>query len=293
MQPRLFYLHALSPLHCGTGQSGGAVDLPIARARASQLPIVPSSSLRGVLRQRITDTDAEAARALFGPRSIMSDRDAFAGALTIGDAHLLLLPVRCLAGVVSYVTAPFVLKMYARDLALAGEPGGEFLNELAAGTAGVVGDSVNLVDGMLVLEDLDLPATSDRALGTLAKRVAVAVHPEDPGSQGDLARRVALVPDEIMSFLAETATEVRARIAVDPETGTVREGALWYEENLPAESVLWGVSALSASRNRGDAPLSEELDRAIPRAGALLQVGGSAGVGRGLVRLLLSSGATR
>ena len=291
MQPRLYYLHALSPLHCGTGQAGGVVDLPIARARASQLPIVPSSSLRGVLRQRVTDTDAEAAKTLFGPRSIRNDQDAFAGALTIGDAHLLLLPVRCLAGVVSYVTSPFILKMYARDLALAGESGIEFSEELAPGTAEVVDDSASLVDQTLVLEDLDLKASKNPALSALAKRVARAVHPTDPAAQGDLARRVALVPDEIMSFLAETATEIRARIAVDAETGTVRQGALWYEENLPAESVLWGISALSDSRGRGNASLSAKLDRAV--SGALLQVGGSAGVGRGLVRLRLSPGVTR
>lgn len=291
MQPRLFYLHALSPLHCGTGQPGGVVDLPIARARASQLPIVPSSSLRGVLRQRVTDTDAEAAKTLFGPRSIGNDQDAFAGALTIGDAHLLLLPVRCLAGVVSYVTSPFILKTYARDLALAGESGIEFSEELAPGTAEVVDDSASLVDQTLVLEDLDLKASKNPALSALAKRVARAVHPTDPAAQGDLARRVALVPDEIMSFLAETATEIRARIAVDAETGTVRQGALWYEENLPAESVLWGISALSDPRGRGNASLSAKLDRAV--GGALLQVGGSAGVGRGLVRLRLSLGATR
>lgn len=291
MQPRLFYLHALSPLHCGTGQPGGVVDLPIARARASQLPIVPSSSLRGVLRQRVTDTDAEAAKTLFGPRSIGNDQDAFAGALTIGDAHLLLLPVRCLAGVVSYVTSPFILKTYARDLALAGESGIEFSEELAPGTAEVVDDTASLVDQTLVLEDLDLKASKNPALSALAKRVARAVHPTDPAAQGDLARRVALVPDEIMSFLAETATEIRARIAVDAETGTVRQGALWYEENLPAESVLWGISALSDPRGRGNASLSEKLDRAV--SGALLQVGGSAGVGRGLIRLRLSPGATR
>lgn len=291
MQPRLFYLHALSPLHCGTGQSGGVVDLPIARARASQLPIVPSSSLRGVLRQRVTDTDAEAAMTLFGPRSIRNDQDAFAGALTIGDAHLLLLPVRCLAGVVSYVTSPFILKMYARDLALAGESGIEFSEELAPGTAEVVDDTASLVDQTLVLEDLDLKASKNTALSALAKRVASAVHPTDSTGQRDLARRVALVPDEIMSFLAETATEIRARIAVDAETGTVRQGALWYEENLPAESVLWGISALSDSRGRGNASLSAMLDRAV--SGALLQVGGSAGVGRGLIRLRLSLGATR
>ena len=89
-----------------------------------------------------------------------------------------------------------------------------------------------------------------------------------------------------MSFLAETATEVRARIAVDADTGTVRTGALWHEENLPAETMLWGVFVLSASNNSNDPRSEKELGGAIPSTDTLLQLGGKASVGRGLVRFL-------
>ena len=47
---------------------------------------------------------------------------------------------------------------------------------------------------------------------------------------------------KLWGFLAETATEVRARIVLNQNTGTVRKGGLWNEENLPAEAVLWGIS---------------------------------------------------
>ena len=50
MNTRIFHLHALSALHVGTGQGIGAVDLPIARSRATNLPLVPGSALKGVLR---------------------------------------------------------------------------------------------------------------------------------------------------------------------------------------------------------------------------------------------------
>lgn len=286
MRPRLFHLHALSALHCGTGQSADVVDLPIARARATRLPIVPGSSLRGVLRQQVTDSDRDAARTLFGPESIRGDRDAFAGALAIDDAHLLVLPVRCLAGIVSYVTAPFILRRHARDLARAGIPAPELPGEPAAGEAAVTPESVNRVEDKLVLEDLDLAAREDASAREWAARIAQTVHPGDPGSQDDFIGRFALLPDRIMSFLAETATEVRARIAIDADTGTVRTGALWYEENLPAETVLWGIFALSASNNSHDPRSEAELAGAMPGADTLLQLGGKAGVGRGLVRFL-------
>ena len=304
MQARLFHLHALSALHCGTGQSVGVVDLLIARARATNLPIVPGSSLRGVLRQHVTDSNKAMARTLFGPETITGDQDAFAGALAVGDAHLLVLPVRCLAGIVSYVTSPFILRRYARDLARAGIPAPAALPPEPAGNEAVVApQSANLVDGKgrtapedhpgshrtLVLEDLDLTAREDASLEGWATHVAQAAHPGDAESRNDVIRRFALLPDAIMDFLAETATEVRARIAIDPKKGTVKEGALWYEENLPAEAVLWGLFALSASNNRDDPRSEEALAGAMP-ACELLQLGGKAGVGRGLVRFLTGHG---
>ncbi len=285
MKARLFHLHALSALHCGTGQSAGVVDLPIARARATQLPIVPGSSLRGVLRQHVTDHAGDDAATLFGPRTIRSDQESFAGALAIGDAHLLALPVRCLAGVVSFVTCPFILRRYARDMKRAGASPPELPPEPDKGAARVAPASVNLVEEKLVLEDLDLQAHTETALEAWAQHIARAVHPGDVDGQKDVAVRFSLVADDVMSFLAETATDVRARIRLDPETGTVDKGALWYEEHLPAETALWGVFALSRSNKEGDTRSADDLAQAVPGS-ALLQLGGNAGVGHGLVRFL-------
>ncbi len=50
MLTQIFHLHALTALHVGAGQALGVVDLPLARARATHLPLVPGSALKGVLR---------------------------------------------------------------------------------------------------------------------------------------------------------------------------------------------------------------------------------------------------
>ncbi|MCY4589134.1 MAG: type III-B CRISPR module RAMP protein Cmr4 [Alphaproteobacteria bacterium] len=285
MQPRLFHLHTLSALHCGTGQSAEVVDLPIARARATRLPIVPGSSLRGVLRQQVADSNREDEKTLFGPLSITRNEDSFAGALAIGDGHLLALPVRCLAGIVSYVTSPFILRRYARDLGRAGIDTPYLPSDPAEGEGKVTGDSVNRVNGKLVLEDLDLTAREDPSLLAWARLLAEAVY-DDTNSQIDFTHRLALLPDEIMDFLAETGTEVRGRIRIDERTGTVARGALWYEEYLPSETVLWGVYALSASNRQDDKRRADDLVGALPGTGTLLQLGGHAGAGHGLVRFI-------
>lgn len=286
MQPRLFHLHTLSALHCGTGQSAGVVDLPIARARATNLPLVPGSSVRGVCREEVTRTDPKAATTLFGPERIESDAQSFAGALAIGDAHLLALPVRALAGIVCFVTSPFILKRYARDRNSAGLVNPPLLPVPPADTAFVPARSVNRSGHILVLEDLDLAVKEDNSAESWAKEIAAAVHPNDDGTPADLVARFAILPDDILHFLSETATEVRARIAIDPKTGTVKRGALWYEENLPAETLLWGIYALSNSMNKDDQRAAKDLASCLPKSGTLLQLGGKAGIGRGLVRFL-------
>lgn len=284
MKTRLYHLHALSALHCGTGQSAGVVDLPIARERATKLPMVPGSSLRGVLRDNVNEQDAT---ALFGPLAADIDTATFAGACAVGDAALLTLPVRSLAGVVCYATSPFILKRYARDLRRAGlEPPAAPDREHAA----VAPDSVNTLEGKVVLEDLDLAARTEEDAREWAQVLGKAAHADDDAAQRDFTARFAILPDDVMDFLSETGTEVRARIAINPETGTVKDGALWYEENLPADSLLWGVFAIAASSQPEDPRGEDELAKAVPDA-ALLQLGGKAGVGRGLVCFRTSGAA--
>lgn len=290
MQPRLFHLHTLSALHCGTGQSVGVVDLPIARARATKLPIVPGSSLRGVLRQEISIRDPRLETLLFGPRTIKDNSSSFAGALSVGDAHLLILPVRALAGIVCYVTSPFILRRYARDLVAVGLQAPALPGPIRAQQAMIPHRSVNRVDKMLVLEDLDLVGQTDAAAEKWAETIAALLHPADATAQSDFIERFAILSDDILSHLSETATELRTRISIDQDTGTVKQGALWFEEHLPAEASLWGIYALSDSNEPGQrrvaTDLATALTQAFPLHSVLLQIGGQAGVGRGLVRLL-------
>lgn len=286
MEQKIFHLHALSALHVGTGQSVGVVDLPIARARATNLPLVPGSGLKGVLRETLSECETitrERHKTLFGPESNASE-DTHAGALAVGDAHLLLLPVRSFSGIVAFATCPFILDRYARDQGVSAERLA-LVDEAAALPEG----STLASGGKVLLEDLDLNALSNnRIANDWAKRIAAALYPDDSDWQDTFKKHFAILPDAVFSFLADTATEVRARIRIDPETRTVKEGALWYEENLPAESVLWGIIGISRSRNAKDGASAAELAACLPKQEMALQIGGKHTVGRGLCRLLIA-----
>jgi CRISPR-associated protein Cmr4 len=304
MRSCLYYLHCLTPLHAGTGQGSGVIDLPIARERATGLPVVWGSSLKGVLRYELDGgggvLDPKVHRALFGPETDAASDHA--GALAVGDARLLALPVRSLSGTFAWVTSPLVLRRYARDLAAhAGDPPLPIpvVPAVADGEA-VVTPSTALRataggEAKVILEDLDLtprPETADAWADLIGK----ALFPGDGPWRSLLTDRLCILSDSVFDFLAETATEVSARIKIDEKTGTVQRGALWYEEALPAETLLWGVVAADRSRwsdHKADAGgMLAAFTDAVGEE-RRLQVGGKATVGRGQVRLVLAaSGGT-
>ncbi len=93
-----------------------------------------------------------------------------------------------------------------------------------------------------------------------------------------------------MTFLSEHATDVVARIALEDDSKTVRQGGLWYEESLPTESVL--VSLVSAqSIGKQYLTPAAVMSHAATLMKESIQLGGKATVGRGRCRLELAGAA--
>jgi len=288
MLTRIFHLNALSALHVGVGQAVGVVDLPIARAKATNLPIVPGSAIKGVLRDEFASTENQ--KTLFGPESISGDEAAHASALAFGDAHLLLLPARSMAGVVAFVTCPFVLARYAADMQRAGAKNIPAVPESMQGAQTCSATAIKANNTTVILEDLDLEACG--GADDWASFIAKQLYPGEAADQnwGKLFKEhFAIISDDDFSFLADTATEIRARIKINDERGVVQRGALWYEENLPAESVLWGVLAAGAARDSSKLNPEQVMAAFEQTIGKekTIQIGGKATVGRGLVRFVL------
>ncbi|MEY2726809.1 MAG: hypothetical protein RLZZ458_2676, partial [Planctomycetota bacterium] len=54
---RLYWLHALTPLHVGAGKGNGYIDLPLIREKVTGYPFVPGSSTKGVFADDLRATD--------------------------------------------------------------------------------------------------------------------------------------------------------------------------------------------------------------------------------------------
>jgi CRISPR-associated protein Cmr4 len=248
--------------------------------KATGIPFVPGSSIKGVLRDA-RDTNGperDKVHAVFGPEQ--RDAAAHAGALVVGDARLLALPVRSFRGTFAWATSPLLLALAKRDLDGLGAnlPIPTISNRGAQVGAG----SCGVHQGRLYLEDLDLPATESAEATAWARMLAPLASPGDD----IFTKRFAVVDDETMAFLWETATQVDARVRLDETTRTVAPGALWLEESLPPETLLIGLLAADRSRKRGVTMTPDDvLGFALARE-EILQLGGKATTGRGRCRII-------
>lgn len=286
---RLTFLHALSPLHAGTGQGSGIIDLPIAREKATGLPYLPGSSLKGTLRGLC---DPRERRRIFGPETTeMQTDNHHASSIQFSDQRLLLLPVRSLAGIFAWITCPYILHRFARDIRDAeltppDQPVPSLDREEQCALASE--QSKLLIDTDVYLEELHLTENAYSAgAGAWAAWIAQYVFPRDDDWQTMLKDRFCVVHDDIFSFLLETATEITARIKLQAETKTVEDGGLWYEEALPVETILAGI-ALATPTVASGLKTNEVFTVLRKLTGTTLQFGGKATVGRGLCRVLLT-----
>src|SRR5262245_6286377 len=112
MRTCLTFIHALSPLHAGTGQGVDIIDLPISREKATNIPFLPGSSVKGTLRDLCEEPNGTKVK-VFGPEKDKAREHA--GAIVFSDQRLLLLPVRSLAGTFAWATSPYLLQRLVRD----------------------------------------------------------------------------------------------------------------------------------------------------------------------------------
>ncbi len=302
----LLFLHAQTGLHPGSGTALGAVDLPVQRERHTGWPTVPGSALKGILRdacreaakskpehggsrQKANEGDADLV-AVFGPGK-GTDASDHAGALAITDARLAAFPVRSLRGVFAWVTCPLALVRLNRDLRLAGRPALAGVPEnLADSELLCAANSPLRVGDKVVLEEFEYAATGtcDEVAAWFATSATA-----DPLTASRLRGHLAVVSDNAFGHYARFATEIVARVALDYATKTVKDGALFYQEVLPAETLLYAVALANPSRTdkhpmAADAVLA--YLRAQLTAKPVVQIGGDETVGKGLCFAHLTGG---
>ncbi|GCE15842.1 type III-B CRISPR module RAMP protein Cmr4 [Tengunoibacter tsumagoiensis] len=298
----MLYLYVETPLHAGVGSGLSSIDLPIQRERTTQYPTIQGSGIKGKLRAAAgsawkKDEEKDDVAIVFGPEQSGADH---AGALIAGDARLLLFPVRSLNGVFAYTTSRDVLYRFLRDRSRGRQPlPWKELPEQVEHLALVPKRSRITAEQSLVLEEFSFDAEENDVVTDIATWLADNVLPRTPEYaywRTKLKESLVILPENDFRDFVVNATEIITRIRIDRDTKTVKSGALWTEEHLPADTLLYvPMYATNARHNTENKKYQSQLQSArhiLDKARTLvesqqgyLQLGGDETVGRGIVRM--------
>jgi len=264
----LLFLHAQTSLHPGSGTASGTIDLPVQRERHTGWPLIPGSTIKGVLRDycrsRIFEGNKDSGLAgadrdpslecVFGPSvngtdvnsGLGANPEDFAGALAVTDARILLFPVRSLCGLFAWVTCPAALDRLRRDKELVSGKKDDAIPVISLESrenAVVVSTELLLKttsggaeNSNMVLEEFGFRAKNDdQALKAFAKEISCILDLER------FATHLAVIHDDMFTHFVKNATEINARNALDYETKTAKTSSLFYIETLPPETVFYSL----------------------------------------------------
>ena len=301
-----FFIHVITPLHAGTGQELGIVDLPIQRERHTGFPKIEASGLKGSIREvfkennkkvkvgnkEVSINDKITIDLIFGPEAEVSH----AGALGFTDARILLFPVKSMKDVFAYITCPQVLKRFKEEMTIAGKE--IKINEQKINIDAIPENSYPendpeiLVSNKVILEEYTFEVEPNKDLKLFADWLVQKTGIEE------IPQKIIVLSDDDFKDFVHLSTEVITRIKIDNATGTVQTGALFTEEFLPAETLLYSLALASPifkekPEEKGifnqDGKDETELVLAFFKAGRpeVMQIGGDATIGKGIVRIKL------
>ena len=269
-------MYCETSLHAGSGQAAGAVDLPIQREKITKWPTIQASGLKGSFRDAYGKSNGADVTAIFGSDN-SGDK---AGAISIGDARMLLFPIRSSIAPFLWVTCPAILKKLKRDRKIVGLNSEWTIPNVEDGK--YLGLNENSQD--IIFEDLLLSA--DRAIDDKIIETIKSLMPsEDFYNTDNLKNYLSIISDKNFSMLVETGTEVQARIQL---TEQKTSNNLWYQELLPSNAVLYTVISMMDERKNGDdRKRADDLINSLKNTLCeYIQIGGDETLGRGWTKLV-------
>lgn len=244
---------------------------------------------------------------VFGPDTA-EGANLHAGALGISDARLLLFPVKSMKGVFAWITCPMVLQKVEADLNICDKDAETFTKKDGTpikiadwesslksregkGFCAVVNSNKEqlAINGNVLLEEYAFQIQDDIDAAPIAEAVQTLT-----GNTQISEKLVILSNDDFRDFVM-LSTEVITRTKIDNTTGTVQSGALFTEEFLPAESILYalalatpvmtdnskkGVFGAPTAGKQEEDLVMDFFTQGLPE---VLQLGGDATIGKGLV----------
>lgn len=137
----------------------------------------------------------------------------------------MLFPVKSVKGIFALITCPYVIKRFAEDTDM-DLPSFQVSDE----TALVYENSLVAERDRVLLEEFLFKAEQKDELSQVFEKLPLEDYQK---------RRIVCVSDTVFKDMVSQYTEIQTHIKINPDTGTVSEGALWTQEYVPTETVFY------------------------------------------------------
>lgn len=295
---RPFFMVVETPLHAGSGTDLGIVDMPIQRERHTAFPKIEASGLKGCIRdafknerkeiivgdRKINDSNRdETISDVFGSK----DGEKNAGALGLTDARLLLFPVKSAKGIFAWTTCRRILERFKLDQVLSGI---ENIPKVQKENIAPRDCQLFVTDGKIVLEEYTFEIEKEKEdegeCSVFAKWLSENIFPDGIEYnywREKIKRDIVVLSDDDFTDFVNLSTEVITRIRINNETGTVEKGALFTEEYLPTETILYSLALATPILKKNGNDEKWVMDYFVKGLPGVIQIGGNATIGKGIV----------
>lgn len=284
-QRKALFLKVITPLHAGSGTDLRVIDLPIQREVHTDFPKIEASTLKGCMRKSFNKNGLEAklVNTIFGNEG---ESELSAAAIAITDARLLFFPVRSAKGVYALITCPMVLERFQKEMALVGI---DFKNTISANDAPALASEHCVLkfnnNNAVLLDEYRYDTSFNSCFEGFCKKVQDFI-----GETDSIGERAVLLPDDDFKDFVMHATSIVTRIKVGTN-GVVENQALFTEEYLPEESILYSLIMMDDSKRQLNSSKSDTLMETFSEyLPELFQIGADETLGKGFVESCLKGG---
>ena len=278
MKTKILSIFTRTPLHVGAGSSVGAVDMPIVRERHTKFPVIPGSSIKGVLADLWNDEENvdkdfvrkndSMARKIFGDNTPKGDT-ACAGKVFFGEAKLFAFPIRSAKGCFAFITCPLAMQRFLRDT-------GKSLDVPNVEDNEVITNANSLcINAKVILEEYPLTVKNDSAFNQWVDELKN--FSDDQAWKDNVAEHLVIVSNDLFTYFVENACEIANHNCIDDKTGVAKDGALFCQENVPSEALFYSV--LNTQDNKDD--YFDEITNMLQKNNNLIQIGADITTGLG------------
>lgn len=300
----IMFMNIITPLHNGSGEGVGIVDNSIMRERTTQFPVIQSTSIKGVLRDKYKPNAHVI--PMFGPDS--NSASDHAGAILFGDGNIFAFPVRSLKGCFVWVTSPLVLWRLYQKISIMNESMNtllQLLNSLTeetpspSATAKICPSGADEIlfevaadDKKLLLEEFPIICEKSTKLEKFAEEIGDIIYGDTDNHflKNAFMKKLVVLDDDAFKYFVTNATEIVPNIKIG-ENGTTVDGTLRYTEYLPSETIMYSTLTFDKARMKDTSLNSVQIKNNFSAGFPInIQIGGNETTGKGIVELKLAGG---